>query len=307
MTTKSITSGQTKQYKRFVEDAADKALAEVGLDKDGLQKLIENGDEFQTRIIAGIRELSVSNQFADEEVESSYGYLSGYKPKGITEQTNILRQLIPGIGYADEKLAEQPLPANAEGWFAIPRWQSVAKTYEEAVEKVLELIKQQRDGKFYNWREGKLGAKYLRQHERTAKKLEALADQQKGYDILVVAAQFGLRHRGRSVRRAREVFTANEFGLGVFEIGCMLLTHPERLQHYDDLWIDCAGDEYAPDADGAFSYAPYFHFYVGEVRFDTFWVDYPCGYYGSASGFLPKSPKDDFSDKINIWVKEVKF
>jgi len=288
MTTQSITSGQTKQYKRFVEDAADKALAQVGLDKDGLQKLIENGDEFQARIIAGIRELSVSNQFADEEVESSYGYLSGYKPKGITEQTNILCQLFPGIGFADEKLAEQPLPANAEGWFAIPKWQSVAKTYNEAVQKVLDLIKKQRKGKFYNWREGKLGEKYLRQHERTAKKLETLAEQQKDYDILVVAAQFGLGHRGRSVRRAREVFTANEFGLGAFEIGCMLLTHPERLQHYDDLWIDCAGNEYAPDAVGDFSLAPCFYFYDGKVKFGAIWFDDADVYYGSASGFLPQ-------------------
>ena len=288
MTTQSITSGQTKQYKRFVEDAADKALAEVSLDKDRLQKLIENGDEFQARIIAGIRELSVSNQFADEEVESSYGYLSGYKPKGITEQTNILRQLFPGIGFANEKLAEQPLPPNAKGWFAIPKWQSVAKTYNEAVQKVLDLIKKQRKGMFYNWREGKLGEKYFRQHERTAKKLETLAEQQKDYDILVVAAQFGLRHRGRSVRRAREVFTANEFGLGAFEIGCMLLTHPERLQHYDDLWIDCAGNEYAPDADGAFSYAPGFSFGGGGVGFDAGWFDDAGGACGSASGFLPQ-------------------
>ena len=286
MTTQSITSGQTKQYKRFVEDAADKALAEVGLDKDRLQKLIENGDEFQARIIAGIRELSVSNQFADEEVKSSYGYLSGYKPKGITEQTNILRQLFPGIGFANEKLAEQPLPPNAKGWFAIPKWQSVAKTYNEAVQKVLDLIKKQRKGMFYNWREGKLGEKYFRQHERTAKKLETLAEQQKDYDILVVAAQFGLRHRGRSVRRAREVFTANEFGLGAFEIGCMLLTHPERLQHYDDLWIDCAGNEYAPDADGAFSCAPFFGFYGGGVGFGARWFD--SAHCSSASGFLPQ-------------------
>ena len=288
MTTKSITSGQAKQYKRFVEDTAEKALKEVGLDKDGLQRLIENGDEFQARIVAGIRELSVSNQFADEEVKSNYGYLSGYKPKGITEQTNILRQLFSGIGFANEKLAEQPLPANAEGWFAIPRWQSVAKTYNEAVQKVLDLIKKQREGKFYNWCEGRLGKQYLRRHERTAKKLQVLADQQKGYDILVVAAQFGLRHRGRSVRRAREVFTANEFGLGAFEIGCMLLTHPERLQHYDDLWIDCAGDEYAPGADGDFSTAPCFGFYGGEVEFSTIWFDNPNEYYGSASGFLPQ-------------------
>ncbi len=287
MTTKSITSGQEKQFKRFVEDAAEKALKEVGLDKDGLQRLIENGGEFQLRIVTAARELSVGNQFVDEEVESNYGYLSGYKPKGITEQINILRQLFPGIRYADEKLAEQSLPANAEGWFAIPKWQSVAKIYNEAVEKVLELIKQQWKGKFYNWREGRLGAHLLRQHERTTKKLEALADQQKGYDILVVAAQFGLHHRGRSVRRAREVFTANEFGLGAFEIGCMLLTHPERLQNYGDLWIDCAGNEYAPAAAGGFSGAPCFGFDEGKVRFGAYWFGSAGDGYGSASGFLP--------------------
>jgi len=284
-----ITSGQEKQYKRFFDDARDKALKEANLGKDGMQELIEKGDEFQSRIMIAIKELSVSNQFADEEVESSYGYLSGYKPKGITEQTNILRQLFLDIGYADEKLAEQPLPANTEGWFAIPKWQSVAKTYNKAVQKVLELIKQQRKGKFCNYREGQLGAKHLRQHERTAKKLEVLADQQKGYDILVVAAQFGLRHRGRSVRRAREVFTANEFGLGAFEIGCMLLTHPERLQHYDDLWIDCAGDEYAPGAFDDFSHVPSFGFYGGRVGFDTRRIDGPHGLCGSVSGFVPQS------------------
>jgi len=288
MTTQSITSGQEKQFKRFVEDAAEQALKKVGLDKDGLQMLIGNGDEFQADIVASIRKHSISNQFADEEVASNYGYLSGYrKPKGITEQTNILRQLIPGIGFADEKIAQQALPPNAEGWFAIPKWQSVGKTYEEALQKVLDLVKKQR-GNFYNWREGKLGVQYLRQHERTAKKLETLAEQQKGYDILVVAAQFGLRHRGRSVRRAREVFTANEFGLGAFEIGCMLLTHPERLQNYDDLWIDCAGNEYSPAAGGDFSIAPYFRFYGGEVGFGTFWFDPADGCYGSASGFLPQ-------------------
>lgn len=284
----NVTDGQKKQVKRFAEDAVDRAVVEGVLDKDSIQKLIENGDEFQADIIASIKKHSLSNQFADEEVESSYGYLSGYrKPKGMTEQVNILRQLIPGIGNALEKLAEQPLPGNAEGWFAIPRWQSVGKTYNEAVQKVLDLIKQQR-GSFYNYREGQLGAKYLRKHERTTKKLEALGEAQKGYDILVVAAQFGLRHRGKSVRRAREVFMGSEFGLGAFEIACMILTHQERLANYDDLWIDCAGDEYAPGGDGDFSHAPCFLFSDGKVKFDTHWVGGAYEHCGSVSAFLPQ-------------------
>jgi len=286
--TSSVTDGQKKQVKRFAEDAIDRAFAEGVLDKDGIQKLVEKGDEFQTDIVASIRRLSVSNQFADEEVESSYGYLSGYKPKGITEQTNRLRELIPGVGFADEKLAEQPLPAGAEGWFAIPKWQTIAPTYGEALQKVLDLIKKTRNGKFYNYREGQLGADRLRQHPKTAKAFEKLCEQQKDHDILVVPCQFGKLHAGRSVRRAREVMPMSQFGLDPFAIACMVLTHPERLQHYDDLWVDCAGAEYDCVADGRWDGAPCFHFGDDKVEFDAYYVDDASDDYGSASAFLPQ-------------------
>lgn len=281
----TVTDGQKKQVKRFAEDAVDRAIAEGLLDKDGIQKLIKNGDEFQARIITGIKELSVSNQFADEEVESSYAYPKGYKVKGIAEQTNILRQLFPGIGFADEKLAEQPLPPNAEGWFAIPKWQTLAPTYGEAVEKVLAMIGSKRT--FYNYRKGQTGPEYLRQHAKTVKMFQKLGDEQKDFDILVVPTQFGLRHRGHSVRRAREVFMANEFGLGAFAIGIMLLTHPEREVQWEQLHVDCAGDEFAPDADGDFSDAPVFFYFSGsEVRFGAGWYGCADGGCGSASAFL---------------------
>lgn len=280
----TVTDGQKKQVKRFAEDAVDRAIAEGLLDKDGIQKLIENGDEFQAHIVTGIKELSVSKHFADEEVESSYAYPKGYKVKGITEQTNILRQLFPGIGFADEKIAEQPLPPNAEGWFAIPKWQTLAPTYGEAVEKVLAMIASK--WKFYNYRDGQLGAEYLRQHAKTAKMFQKLGDEQKDYDILVVPAQFGLRHRGRSVRRAREVFQANEFGLGAFAVGIMLLTHPEREVQWEQLHVDCAGDEFSPDAGGGFSFAPLFYFRDGKVKFSARWFGDANGLYGSASAFV---------------------
>ena len=219
-------------------------------------------------------------------VSSKYGHLSGYKPKGITEQTNILRQLFPGVGFADEKLAEQPVPVGAEGWFAIPKWQTLAPTYGEAVEKVLAKISETRKRKFENWREGELGPDYLKQSARTEKMFQTLGDQQKDHDILVVSAQFGLRHRGRSVRRAHEVMNSNEFGLGAFAVGIMLLTHPERLMNYDDLCVDCAGDEYAPEADGIFSGAPIFDFDDGRAGFDAFSFDRAYVNDGSSSAFL---------------------
>jgi hypothetical protein len=60
----------------------------------------------------------------------------------------------------------------------------------------------------------------------------------------------------------------------------MLLTHPERLQHHDDLWIDCAGDEYDyPNADGQF----------GDSSFSDLGGEVGAGAFercGSASAFL---------------------
>ena len=153
-------------------------------------------------------------------------------------------------------------------------------------EKVLDLIKKTRNGKFYNYREGQLGPKNLRQSEKSAKIFEKLGKEQKDHDILVIPAQFGILHRGRSVRRALEVMNTNQFGLGAFAVGIMLLTHPERLQNYNDLYIDCAGDEFSPGADGGFGSAPYFLFSGDGVEFGAHWVGYTDGYYGSASGFV---------------------
>ena len=229
---------------------------------------------------------SGSQQFASEEVPSTYGYPNGYRLRSITKQAVILWDMFPGACFFNPDYltritrGEAALPPNAEGWFAIPRWQNIASTYNAAVEKVLAKISQ--TGPFHNWREGQLGPERLRRSERTAHDLDILAERQKA-DILIVPGQFGKRHAGRSVRRAREVYAPNEFGLGAYEVGIMLLTHPERLQHSEDLWPDCAGDEYGV---GRFGSAPYFDFLAGQLEFDTGSSGGAVAGCGSASGFL---------------------
>lgn len=272
------------KFMTIVGTAYDKAR----LSEDEAQRVNE-ASGLADLIAAFIEENRFTNKYEDEERKSNYGYLSGYaKPKSILEQTNRLRELFPGIGYADEKLAQQPLPEGAEGLFAIPRWEKFAPTYGEAVQKVLDMIKKTRS-RIYNYLEGQLGPTQLRQHQKTAEAFQKLGEVQQGYDILVVPAQFGIHHRGRSVRRAREVMGAAEFGLGAFAVGVMILMHPERLQHYDDLWIDCAGDERSPDAGGSFDSAPCFDFDDGEVRLGGRYVDHAGGCCGSASGFVSQA------------------
>jgi hypothetical protein len=54
-----------------------------------------------------IAENRLTDKYKDEEVASNYAYLSGYKPRGIVEQTNRLRELFAGIGYPNQNLLGQ--------------------------------------------------------------------------------------------------------------------------------------------------------------------------------------------------------
>jgi hypothetical protein len=303
ITQKSATSGQIKQINRFGSDAIEKVLAELGLDNPGAQRVIEHGDDFAEAIrmaaVTSLKDLSVSDKFKDEEVRSGYTYPKEYKgPKPIADQIKALAKIFDlDSSHAIEFAENLPvLPDGAEGWFAIPSVDALAKKhlpgvtdpaqkYCQAVRLVHAKIAASRS--FYNYREGQITPAQLRVHARTAYALDLIAETQKG-DILIVAAQLGMRHRGKSVRRAREVFVANEFGLGNLAAGSIVLTHPERLVRWEELDMDCSGDEFSPDADGDFSSAPYFYFYNGEVKFDAYWVDSANDYYGSASGFFPQ-------------------
>ena len=301
----SVSGGQIKLITRQISDVADSDLVQealAALTKKGAERLKSHPDFVSTlrqRVVETVAEFSVVNEFANEEVESRYGYLSGYsKPLDLNAQCNQLRILFPGgLGFANQDLlmriekGEVKLPQHAEGWFAIPNWQKNPKifgsTYSEALLVILDTIKKARDGKFWNYRDGQVEKKHLRQSAVSREAWAKLAKEQGDADILIIPAQFALRHRGRSVRRARVIIedTPGEVGLGAFATGAMLLTHPNRLKHLDDLWIDLTGDEWSPGGDGDFSESPFFGFRGDEVKFGTGYVDCPCVCCGSASWF----------------------
>lgn len=268
------------------------------LDDSRAQRLNERGGELQDGIAKLIAELSQSDRYADEEVRSSYTYPKEYKgPKPIVDQIKAVATIFgldptQALEYAKNLPA---LPEGAEGWFAVPSVDAIAVKYFpevtdpadkycRAVQLVHTKIGESRS--FYNYRDGQITPAQLRVSARTAHALDLVAEKQPG-DILIIAAQLGLRHRGRSVRRAREVFVQNEFGLTSLAVGSIVLVHPERLVRWEELDMDCSGDEFDdPDGDGRFSHAPVFYFSDGEAKFGTYWFDYAHGYYGSVSGFV---------------------
>lgn len=278
----SVTTHKDDKGRKFVsivEAAYDKAKltdeeAQRVNDTPGLSKLV--GD-----FIAQNR---VPNKYSDEETSSSYDYPKDFQYLPIEEQVAKLQELFPGLKTANLDIAKGELPEGAGGWVAIPRWDKLASTYNEAV--LLALDKLGKSRKFYNYRDGELSEKYLRQNERTIQMWQTLCDQQPDCDILIVAVQWGKRHRGRSVRRARECFMANEFGLGIFATMAMLLVHPKRLQTWEQLHWDCAGDDYDWDADDQWTDCPDCRFGDDEVELDADGVDDVYQSFGSASAFL---------------------
>lgn len=243
-----------------------------------------------------------------EEVHSDYRYPLMYGVNPIKEQIKALAKIFSlslenTLEFVLEALPTLALPARAEDWFAVPSVNALAsrffpevkepaEQYCRAVQLVLQKLGESRE--FYNQREGQLTPDHLRQCARTAHAMNLIAEQQMNADILVVPAQFGKRHRGRSIDQARDCFAVDEFGLDTVSIGSMLLTHPERLTHpkpldHDNkLWLNVAGDEFTLlDAKGGLNRALYFYFGDNNVGLDAELIGDTNDHFGSVSAFLP--------------------
>ncbi|MGH9606349.1 MAG: hypothetical protein ACRD3N_11705 [Terracidiphilus sp.] len=288
----NTTERQNRLFQEFLAETIQQAYLSAieQLDRQHADCVLEASKELKAEIAAAVLEMiqrhTASDQYRDEEVSSNREYPENYRVRPVEAQVTELRRVFPTLGKCQEKLGRLDLPEGAEAWFAIPRWQALAPTYNEAVEMALGVFGSRR--RFANRVAGRLGPEYLRQHERPVMAEKVLADQQQGSDILVMAAQAGMLHRGRSTRRARVAMAGNEFGLGVFAIACMLLTHPERLSTSETLMIDCGGDEYSLHGDRTFDRVPLFDFDMSGIEFSVFYDDRCRALWGSPTGFLYK-------------------
>lgn len=234
MHTLDVTTGQKKQLLRFTEDAIEKALKQGVYDRHSIQTVITRGAEFNERIAVAINDLCVGNRYEYEDGREPK-YELEYKVKSLSEQMDILRNKFPELAdeFEDTRLGyHYPMPVGADGYFVIPRWQLMGKTYDEAVTNVISRMRDYDKSK----------APYKGEIKLT-KRTEMYLSSCLGVNLMVLPAQFGSRHIGRSLRRAREVFGPCEFGLGAFEVGIMILTHPERGNTERRVNIVCAGDE----------------------------------------------------------------
>lgn len=197
--------------------------------------------------------------------------------KTISEQKEILKALTEGAKPA-------PIPEKVETNLevVIPTWQSIASTYPEAVQKAWDAITATRPT--YTWI--MIDAAHLKESEEKIAAFKTLPVED---NFITLKVQTGTKYKGKSVKEARKLIAENkEIPLGAFEVASILLTHPELLTKYEDLWIDCPGDEYRPGAVGDFSGAPVLCWHDGGLGFCEFCVGAADERFGSASAFLPQ-------------------
>ncbi|MDP3778428.1 MAG: hypothetical protein Q8R30_00070 [bacterium] len=216
------------------------------------------------------------------------GYPAAYYRRPLEEQIAVLRKLRPqlNLGSRIKELEDRERLFGSEGTFAILKWESIAASYSDALEKWIfpVLASLPHSGLYYGSRFDALGPDYMRQHKHTEKAFAKLNAEQDG-DILVIQAQFGAHHRARAPLFSRKVYMLNEFGLTTFAVACMLLTHPSRVGAHTRLWVDCPGDEYRHVYSKEFNHTPAFLFYGGKIFFSTYSNDADFRDSASVTGF----------------------
>lgn len=191
----------------------------------------------------------------DEKTPSDVGYGMGYRgPKDLWAQIRILSREF-GIATLPKedfvvRTTRQRIPTEAEGWFAIPKIQTLSvklkvrpadeKTeYLQVLGMVLAKLGSLRAFEDY---ERNIPATGFRRQTKTLSALDLLTKQQPG-PFLLFPAQFGKFYRGVSPRLTYAELGERQFGLSAFAVACMLITHPERLGCEGDLGIICPQDE----------------------------------------------------------------
>lgn len=299
MTSSGITSGQIAQLTQITESAVRSTILRVinklNPSKEQIQSaIVENGGDFQSAMMSRLPPVvdEVLRLFLTTGERPDYGHLSKYTPKDITLQIRRLHELFPELGNANYKILAQieggelVLPEGAEGFFAIPHWSSIGRSYLGAVGRVIMLLRQLYGGHFQNWIKRQAGSKYLCEGMMKMDAMETLQQAQNA-DILIIPAQFGVRYSNFCANRVLSGMQQNkEFGFGVYETGIMLLTHPERLQDTSAMRIGCIGDEASSVRSGTSRCIPLFDINGSELGLKRIWSSFASMDHGMVTGFV---------------------
>lgn len=279
-------------------------IARIGLDYHSAQTLLDSENalyELRGIVAENVKRIANGTFLTEQSIPSAYGYHSGYSGgKTVAYQISILKQHDWGrqvnweLNPEQEHILNLPLPNGSEGYFVDVFDPGMVSDHEVAsfdhsrhIFFALQALSKQMPGKVTNHRNSKFDPSFYRRHRKSAEKMWKLWDSQGcPTELILIPAQFGIRHRGKSVMQSRVMTRDPEFSLDAHEGLAMLLTHGNRLADHDDLWIDFPGSEYSKDGEGEFNHSLYMRVQDGGIRFDAGDARYARARYGSITGFL---------------------
>lgn len=313
------------QLKRFLElldrEPDSKQAMQRLLENGGAVQMIMRGEVNQATLVAALQHIDSmqgvyglfgrsprsDNLYKGEFVEPAYFYPSGYAVNSPDQQLDLLRAAFPGVTLEIGDLAGKirglgAAPTGVDGPYPYLRVRrsklaQLANMHNVDREHFGLVLEQttlaalgRREVRFTNYRSGQMGPEYFRVREHTWDTWDRLETEQSEGDILVAWGQSGRLGAGCSMRLCRHeigyAVEPTQWEWSALEGSLCLLTNPHRLSKYEDLIIDCPGEEYSSEAGDQFGGALYFRFDGGELYCGSRWTGRASGYCGSASGFL---------------------
>lgn len=116
----------------------------------------------------------------------------------------------------------------------------------------------------------------------------AKLEQETPGDYLILDVQTGDKWRERSPLIARQSFhdSRQHVPFTTWMAAHLLLTNPQRLEHRNQLGIDCPGDEVRPEGHNGFPYVPCFRMTITGLRLGSRAKEHASKGYGAASVLL---------------------
>ncbi len=193
------------------------------------------------------------------------------------EQVLRMRALFPTVARLGPRKVVSRLLHGHHG-LCIPRWECIAPTYSEALQIVLDKLRQQLEAKFRKQYDLKPKSAQLHLGDQTNGLYQQLRENQPGADLLLVPAEFNIYNP----YPADEVKKAGEQGakMGAFAVCAMLLAHADLLDEYTDIQVNIEGDEHGQDGEDPI--CRYVSLFVQNVH-DPTWHNPGMGYWGFAT------------------------
>lgn len=259
-----------------------KSLENAGITPLNLKKIRSN-----PKLAAQIAKLLTS-----QEKRTEYTYPPEYKTLNIVDQVTALQKISAFAELDATWILNEGQDwydsLNLPDWVENPLvyvWYESLGGYHVALDLIIKTITEERG--FYNYCKNPLTPGYLRQNKATREAEIRLKTYQPG-DFLIVPSQAGNRWGNYPVCEVRELYDNGEFGLGAVAVGCLILSHPNRLVDCEELDMDCPGDEIEErDSDFRFGRAPGFRFFDNKVKLGAGLVNIPDERFGSVSGYFP--------------------